>query len=118
MKPEPEDDQPNWLDDWFEEFSRMADRRLGEGSSCAQIHPVIERWFLGWLQKDMGPMRGSVAQALACLSTEVLNIAPKPVLDALLEHCDEDEVARWIQHVLATGKAFQAALDSGELDDL
>lgn len=116
MTPEPDDEL--WQNRWFDEFSDMADKQLGDGSACEQIHPIVEEWFVEWLNNETPPPRSSVMQALACLSTEVLNITPQPILDALTEHCDEDEVAEWIQNILATGQAFQTALDSGRLDDL
>lgn len=122
MKREFEEDDPLWRDNnWFEEFSRMADNRLGEGSACAQIHPIVEGWFNAWAEReeaDSDSMRASVVQALSCLATEVLNSSPQSILDVLVEHCDQDEVAEWIMHILAAGKAFQQALDNGELDDL
>lgn len=113
----PEADEEN-LNRWLEEFSRMADDRLGDGSACDQVHPIVERWYTRWLQSEIDEPRSSVLQALACLTTEVLNSAPESILDVLMENCDEDEVADWLQHLLFTGMSLQKSLDSGDLDDL
>jgi hypothetical protein len=120
MKPESDDNErdPLWDDQWFDEFSEMADRRLGDGSACEQIHPVVEAWFEALNAQEPPPMRPSVEQALSCLATEVLNATPPAILDALVAHNDEDEVADWVLQMLVIGKAFQQALDAGELDDI
>ena len=41
-------DDPNWLD----EFQELANRKLGSGSSCEQVHPVVERWYNALLERE------------------------------------------------------------------
>ncbi len=33
-------EEPEWLD----EFRDLANRELEAGSSCEQVHPIVERW--------------------------------------------------------------------------
>ena len=55
---------------------------------------------------------------MACLTTEVIDkVTPDSIYD-LLQTCDEDEVAGWVENLLLIGRAFQLALDTGRLDDL
>ena len=111
----PENEGPGWLD----EFEDLAEEQLGDGSACKQVHPIIEKWYQEWLDDDDEPeVRSSVEQAMSCLTTEIVSNTPDAILNALLENCDEDEVLDWVQNILATGKAFQTALDNGNLDDL
>ena len=42
----PED--PNWLD----EFEDLANQQLDYGSSCEQVHPIVERWFQKLMEND------------------------------------------------------------------
>jgi hypothetical protein len=70
------------------------------------------------MQNEPTPSRDSVLQAMACLSTEILYDAPDDVLDAVLEHIDEEALAGWIEYVLMVGRAFEVALRNGDLDDL
>lgn len=104
--------------DWLDEFQDLANRELSEGSSCEQVHPVVERWYRGLMQSEPPSSRDSVLQAMACLSTEILYDAPEDVLDSVLEHIDEEALAGWIEYVLMVGRAFEIALQKGELDDL
>lgn len=108
----PED--PRWLD----EFEELANDQLEEGSSCEQVHPIVERWFEQLMQSEPPISRDSVNQAMACLSTEVLYNSPDDLVDALLENMDEDDLVMWIEHILLIGRAFEIALRKGELDDL
>lgn len=103
---------------WLNEFEDMADRRLGNGSACEQIHPIVEHWLDEWLDSEMEPPRSSVSQALACLATEVISNTPDHILNVLMEHCDEEDISQWVQGILITGQAFQDALTNGRLDDL
>jgi hypothetical protein len=107
-------DDPRWLD----EFEDLANRQLEDGSSCDQVHPIVERWFDNLMQHDPPTSRPSVAQAMACLSTEIFNNSPDDLMEALLQQVDEDELAAWIEHVLLVGRAFEISLRSGDLDDL
>jgi hypothetical protein len=107
-------DDPRWLD----EFEDLANRQLEDGSSCDQVHPVVERWFDDLMQSEPPASRPSVAQAMACLSTEILNRSPEDLMDSLLQHVDEDELAAWVEHVLLVGRAFEISLRKGDLDDL
>jgi hypothetical protein len=107
-------DDPEWLD----EFQELADQQLGDGSSCEQVHPIIERWYDNLMQNDPPESRDAVMQAMACLSTEILYNTPDNVLEAVLEHVSEDELASWIEFVLMVGRAFEVSLRSGDLDDL
>ena len=111
---DPEDNDLSWLN----EFEEMADEELGEGSACEQIHPIVETWLEEWLESEIPTPRSSVSQAVACLATEIINNTPENVLNALMEHCEEEEVLQWIQGILVTGQAFEEALRSGRLDDL
>lgn len=110
----PRDDSPSWL----EPFEDMANDQLGQGSSCAQVHPIIERWFHALMEGDPPAARESVAQAIACLATEVLHSTPDELLEPLVEQVDAEEVALWIEQILLVGRAFEIALRSGALDDL
>ncbi len=111
---EPENNDLNWLN----EFEQMADDKLGDGSACEQVHPIVERWLQEWLESDVPAPRSSVSQALACLATEIINNTPEHILDVLMEHCDEDDLFQWVQSILITGQAFGSALNNGRLDDL
>jgi hypothetical protein len=105
---------PHWLD----EFEDLANRQLEDGASCEQVHPVVERWFHELMEGEPPESRPSVEQAMACLSTEVLYNSPDDLVDSLLEHMDEEELATWIQQILLIGRAFEISLRSGGLDDL
>lgn len=107
-------DDPEWLD----EFQELADQQLGDGSSCEQVHPIVERWYEKTMQSEPPESRDAVMQAMACLTTEILYNTPDNVLEAVLEHVSEDELAGWIEFVLMVGRAFESSLRSGELDDL
>ncbi len=107
-------DSPNWLD----EFQELANRKLGTGSSCEQVHPIVERWYKALLESEPPASRDSVLQAMACLSTEILFDTPDEVLDNVLKQVDEDTLANWIEYVLMVGRAFEVALRKGDLDDL
>jgi hypothetical protein len=104
--------------DWLREFEELANRKLDHGSSCDQIHPLVERWFSRLMEGEPPDSRSSVAQAMACLSTEILHHTPEDILDPLLEHMSEDDLALWVEHILLVGRAFEIALKSGDLDDL
>lgn len=108
----PED--PRWLD----EFEDLANRQLEDGSSCEQVHPIVETWFRKVMQGEPPQSRPSVQQAMACLATEVLYSSPDDLLEALSEMVDEDDLAVWVEHILLIGRAFEASLRNGELDDL
>ncbi|MGQ9888104.1 MAG: hypothetical protein ACUVSX_06375 [Aggregatilineales bacterium] len=110
----PPDDTPAWLD----AFERMANERLGQGSSCAQVHPIVERWFRSLIDGAPPDDRDSVAQATACLATEVFYSLPDELIELLLAQVDADDVVQWIEQILLVGRAFEAALRSGALDDL
>jgi hypothetical protein len=111
--------EPEWREpDWLHEFQEMANRELGEGSACDQVHPVIEKWYQQLMQKEPPESRDAVMQAMSCLSTEILYNSPQDVLDAVLEHVNEDTLATWIEYVLMIGRAFEISLSKGELDDL
>jgi hypothetical protein len=105
---------PHWLD----EFEDLANNQLKEGSSCDQVHPIVERWFHKLMEGEPPDSRPSVAQAMACLSTEILYNSPEELMQTILEQIDEDDLALWIEHILLVGRAFELALRSGELDDL
>ncbi|KXK21654.1 MAG: hypothetical protein UZ15_CFX003001384 [Chloroflexi bacterium OLB15] len=107
-------DEPEWLD----EFRDLANRELQDGSSCEQVHPIVESWYHRMLQQPPPPSRDSVLQAMACLATEVLHSAPEDMVDEILANVDEDTLASWIEYVLMVGRAFESALRKGELDDL
>jgi len=105
---------PRWLD----EFEDLANRQLEDGSSCDQVHPVIEKWFHKIMEGEPPTSRPSVMQAMACLSTEILYNSPEDIVQTLLENMEEDDLALWIEHILLVGRAFEIALQKGEMDDL
>lgn len=109
---------PDHNPSWLEPFEEMANDQLEDGSSCAQVHPIIARWFHTLLAGDPPESRDSIAQAMSCLATEIMNSTPEEVIDPLLNHVDEDEVALWIEQILLVGRAFEMALRKGDLDDL
>jgi hypothetical protein len=96
----------------------MANRQLGEGSSCEQIHPIMERWFSRLMEGEPPASRQSVMQANSCLATEVLYNSPDYLIEPLLASASEDEVALWIEQFLLVGRSFEIALNNGDLDDL
>lgn len=105
---------PKWLD----EFEDLANRELNDGSSCEQVHPIVERWFQRLMESEPPQSRDSVMQAMACLSTEVLYNTPDDLIESLTERMSEDDLANWIEHILLIGRAFESALRNGDLDDL
>ncbi len=107
-------DEPDWLD----EFRALADRELGAGSSCEQIHPIVQRWYQRLLESEPPPARDSVLQAMACLSSEVLADAPPGLFTNPPAGSDEDQLAGWVEYILMVGRAFEIALRAGDLDDL
>lgn len=113
-KPARDSKRPRWLD----EFEDLANQTLESGSACKQVHPIVERWFHNLMENEPPDSRDSVLQAVSCLATEVMLSTPEDLLEPLLEHIDEDELAIWIEHILTVGRAFEMGLRSGELDDL
>lgn len=111
---EQSNNDPRWLD----EFEDLANDQLDEGSSCEQVHPIVERWFQKLIQGDPPVSRDSVMQAMACLATEILNNSPDYLVDPIVEEIGEDELAVWIEQILLIGRAFEIALRNGEFDDL
>ena len=107
-------DDPRWL----EEFEELANQQLEDGSSCEQVHPIVERWFQKLMEGEPPTSRPSVAQAMACLSTEVINNSPDDLIETLLQHIEEDDLAVWVEHILLLGRAFEIGLRKGDLDDL
>lgn len=107
-------DEPEWLD----EFRELADRELGAGPSCEQVHPVVQRWYQDLLESEPPASRDSVLQAMACLSSEILTEAPPSFFDHETGQVDEDQLAGWVEYILMVGRAFEIALHSGALDDL
>jgi hypothetical protein len=105
---------PRWLD----EFEDLANNQLDEGSSCEQVHPIVERWFQKLVQGDPPASRDSIMQAMACLATEILNSSPEYLIEPAVDEVGEDELAVWIEQILLIGRAFEIALRDGEFDDL
>ena len=114
MDKKPSSGDPEWL----KRIEEFANAQLGTGSSCEQVHPIVARWFEKLMDNDPPESRDSVVQAISCLATEVMFNSPDNLIDPLLEHVDEDEVALWIEQILLVGRAFEIALRSGDLDDL
>ncbi len=104
--------------DWLTPFEDMADQQLGHGSSCEQVHPIVERWFAKLMEGNPPAARDSVTQATSCLATEVMFSSPDYLIESMLEHASEDEVAMWIEQILLVGRAFEISLRNGDLDDL
>lgn len=111
-------DQPPNDPKWLDEFEELANRQLEDGSSCEQVHPIVENWFHKLMDGEPPHSRPSIMQAMACLSTEVLHSTPDELIQSLMEVMDEDHLAVWIEHVLMIGRAFEIALRTGDLDDL
>lgn len=107
--------EPNWLHD-LEEY---ANQNLEEGSSCEQIHPIMQQWHDHFLECDPpADDRDSVCQAMSCLTTEIMHTIPDGMLHVLTDLFEEDDLAAWVQYVLTVGRAFERGLHNGELDDL
>lgn len=107
--------------DWLDEFRDLANRELGDptdGASCEQVHPIVEQWYRRTLEQEPPASRDAVMQAMACLSTEILGSAPEELVGPILEHVNEDDLATWVEFVLMMGRAFEASLRDGDLDDL
>jgi hypothetical protein len=105
--------------EWLEEFQQLADETLGHGSSCEQVHPIVEQWLDELLAGEPPSSRDSVLQAMSCLTTEMIyKLTPEDILMVLQEYFEEDEVATWLEGILWVGRAFQIALENGRLDDL
>lgn len=103
---------------WLEEFEDLANKELDEGSSCEQVHPIIERWYSELLEGEPPESRDSILQAMACLSTEILFDLPEELLSKLTDQVEEDDLLGFIEYVLLVGRAFENALRKGDLDDL
>jgi hypothetical protein len=114
MSEQPGANNPRWL----EEFEKLANEQLESGSSYEQIHLIVEQWFGRLVDGDPPESRDSVAQAMACLSNEILYAAPAELRDDLIQFITEDDLALWIEHVLLVGRAFEIAVNNGDLDDL
>ncbi|MEM6529323.1 MAG: hypothetical protein AAF653_13580 [Chloroflexota bacterium] len=119
----PQDDPqtPRWMD----ELQDMAERILGEsdsGSACDQVHPIIAKWYDDTLERmDDEPVedRSAVWQAVSCLATEIMMDAEaddslRPMFDSV----DEDMLGMWVEYILMMGRAMEASLRDGDLDDL
>ncbi|MEZ4671767.1 MAG: hypothetical protein R3E39_28010 [Anaerolineae bacterium] len=65
-------DDPRWLD----EFEELANRQLEDGSSCDQVHPIIERWFANLMQGEPPTSRASIQQAMSPFQPRFLNLLP------------------------------------------
>lgn len=105
--------RPEWLD----EFENLANEQLETGSSCHQVHPIIEQWYASLAEPP--PSRDSILQAMSCLSTELLTDMPDDIFEALFDNdLDYEAVVAWVQDILMIGRAFQDALTNGGLDDL
>jgi hypothetical protein len=110
----PQNESPDWLN----AYEDLANDQLAHGSSCRQIHPIIETWFSKLMDGDPPASRDSVVQAISCLATEVLYSSPESVIEPMLKEIGEDDLAIWIEQILLIGRSFEIALREGELDDL
>lgn len=119
-------DNPNSEDPkWMDEIQELANKMLGvpeNGSACEQVHPLIARWYDDTLMKmDEEPLedRPAVWQAVSCLATEIMLDAEfDESLEPLFEMIDEDMLGMWIEQILLIGRAMEASLRDGDLDDL
>jgi hypothetical protein len=108
------EDRPGWL----EEFEDLANNVLEEGSACNQIHPMMAAWYEAVMAGDPPESRDSIWQALQCLTTEALHDIPQAVAEVVVGEDAHEELANWVTELLLIGRAFQIALDKGQLDDL
>jgi len=104
--------------DWLDEFEDLANTELGHGSACTQVHPIIANWYEEIMAGDPPLSRDSVWQAMNCLTTELLTDMPAPLLEVLDKDELAEDLADWVVEILLVGRALQAALESGRLDDL
>lgn len=105
--------------DWLDEFEDLANAQLGNGSSCAQVHPIVEAWYNDLMEEDLPPSRDSIMQAVACLSTEIITNMPDRLLAAMnIDDSNQEDFVLWVQEILMIGRAFEIGLNTGELDDL
>lgn len=111
---QPSSDTPEWLT----AFEDLANSQLAHGSSCQQVHPIMERWFNKLMDGDPPESRDAVIQAVSCLATEVLYSSPDHIIEPLIEQIGEDDVAIWIEQIILIGRALEISLRAGELDDL
>ncbi|NLX08439.1 MAG: hypothetical protein GXY36_02165 [Chloroflexi bacterium] len=112
------DNQDNQKPDWLDEFEDLANEKLGEGSACEQIHPIVAAWYQEVMAGDPPESRDAVWQAMQCLTTEVLNDIPTSIAEALEDDNLQEELSDWVTELLLVGRAFQTALNNGRLDDL
>jgi hypothetical protein len=105
--------------EWLEEFERFANQHLQGGSSCKQVHPIIERWYRQVMDSEPPETRDSVMQAIACLSTEIITDMPEDIFDAIFSSdIEQVTLSQWVQEILMLGRVLQMALEKGDLDDL
>ena len=104
--------------DWLRSFEDLANEQLGDGSACEQVHPIVAGWFEKLMQGEPPLSRDAVQQAVSCLATEVYYSTPEEVAEALENTLDEEDVILWVEQILLIGRAFESALQRGELDDL
>jgi hypothetical protein len=114
--PEPAN-EPEWLND-IEDYADSQLANLDDGAACEQVHPFVERWYKKLMDEEPPASRDAVLQAMACLSSELMNSIPEDIFASLMEVLDEDEIAGWIEYVLMVGRAFEVSLKKGEFDDL
>ena len=114
-------EDPQWLD----EIQDLANEVLGapeNGSACDQVHPVIAKWYddaLDRMEAEAIEDRPAVWQAVSCLATELmLEAEVDETLAPMFDAVDEDMLGMWIEHILMVGRAMEASLRDGDLDDL
>jgi hypothetical protein len=111
--------------EWLDEIQDLANEVLGapdNGSACDQVHPIIAQWYedtLTRMEEEAIEDRPAVWQAVSCLATELMVEAEMDeTLQPLFETVDEDMLGMWIEHILMIGRAMEASLRDGNLDDL
>lgn len=121
----PEDANNSEEPKWMEDIQDLANEVLGapeNGSACDQVHPVIAEWYdhaLDKMETEAVEDRPAVWQAVSCLATELmLEAEVDETLAPMFDAVDEDMLGMWIEHILMVGRAMEASLQNGELDDL
>ncbi|MGV2438004.1 MAG UNVERIFIED_CONTAM: hypothetical protein LVT10_26565 [Anaerolineae bacterium] len=108
--------------DWMETLDDYANDQLSDlemDTSCDQIHPIIANWYRETLEQAPPPASSAVWQAVACLTTEIIQgMQEDEELAGVMNEESIAPLALWIEDIITLGRAFEIALRTGRLDDL